>query len=185
MRFQAFQRATQIVALFIIICIQPGHSLTSPSSNRRHFLSQSSATATALLLFTSVPPAAHAIPMVTIEEFRSILRDNARSIARVEFSGPRQETVTVFLQDGTTTFGISNVVDSPVDPRSPLQVQAMCRDNNVQVQFTQLEALLKGKGRGKLYTNERVQQANIKQQEKVERMAQDEVERQDALKRMQ
>lgn len=173
MRFQLLATAVAFLATF-------QETTSFHASSRRSFISQS--TATAALLWTAQP--AHAIPMVTIEEFRTILRDNARSISRVEFSGPRQETVVVLLQDGTT-FGISNVVDSPVDPRSPLQVQAMCRENDVPVKFTELEALLRGKGRGKLYTNERVQQANLKEQEKLARMAQDEVERQEALKRME
>ncbi|GAX26804.1 hypothetical protein FisN_9Lh073 [Fistulifera solaris] len=168
--------AATLYTLFPAVC----HGFGT-SSSRRTFLSQSSA---ALIVATTCQQPAHAIPMVTINEFRTILRDSARSIARVEFSGPRQETVTVVLQDGTT-FGISDVIDSSVDPRSPLQVQAMCRENDVPVKFTELEALLQGKGRGKLYTNERVQQANLKEQERLARMAQDEVERQDALKRME
>lgn len=175
MRFHPLQITTTLLALLPTECNGFG------TASRRNFLSQSTAAAT--LLATCLQPA-HAIPMVTIDEFRTILRDNSRSIARVEFSGPRQETVLVFLQDGTT-FGISDVIDSSVDPRSPLQVQAMCRENDVSVKFTELEALLQGKGRGKMYTNERVQQANVKEQEKKARMAQDEIERQDALKRME
>ena len=173
MRFHAFA---------ILLALSECHGFGTSSSRRTFLLSQSTAVASLLLL--TLPKPAHAIPMVTISEFRTILRDNSRSLARVEFSGPRQETVLVVLQDGTT-FGISDVVDSPVDPRSPLQVQAMCRENEVPVKFTDLEALLQGKGRGKLYTNERVQQANLKEEEKKARMAQDEVDRQAALQRME
>lgn len=67
------------------------------------------------------------VPMLTTKEFLIILRDSAKSIQRVEFSGPKAETVRVKLIDGTS-FGISDVIESPTDPRSPLKVQAACRE---------------------------------------------------------
>lgn len=67
------------------------------------------------------------MPMLTTDEFLIVLRDSAKAIQRVEFSGPKAETVVVRLVDGTA-FGISDVVESPTDPRSPLKVQAACRE---------------------------------------------------------
>lgn len=67
------------------------------------------------------------IPVITTDEFLIILRDSAKSIQRVEFSGPKAETVRVKLIDGTQ-FGLSDVVESSTDPRSPLKVQAACRE---------------------------------------------------------
>lgn len=67
------------------------------------------------------------VPMLSLDEFLVILRDSARSIQRVEFSGPRGETVRVRLIDGTA-FGIKDIIESPTDPRSPLKVQAACRE---------------------------------------------------------
>lgn len=67
------------------------------------------------------------IPMLSTDEFMVIVRDSARSIQRVEFSGPSSETVRVLLIDGTV-FGLNDVIESPVDPRSPLKVQAACRE---------------------------------------------------------
>ena len=67
------------------------------------------------------------IPMITTSEFLTIVRDSARSIQRVEFSGPKGETVQVRLIDGTV-FGLNDVVESSTDPRSPLKVQAACRE---------------------------------------------------------
>ena len=67
------------------------------------------------------------VPMLTTEEFFIIVRDSAKSIQRVDFSGPKSETVRVLLIDGTV-FGISDVVESSTDPRSPLKVQAACRE---------------------------------------------------------
>ena len=69
------------------------------------------------------------VPMLSLDEFLIILRDSARSIQRVEFSGPQAETVRVRLIDGTV-FGIKDIIESPTDPRSPLKVQAACREFN-------------------------------------------------------
>jgi hypothetical protein len=77
------------------------------------------------------------IPMLTTDEFLIIVRDSARSIQRVEFDGPKGETVRVRLIDGTA-FGISDVIESPIDPRSPLKVQAACRE--AKSKFWQLNA---------------------------------------------
>lgn len=114
--------------------------------------------------------------MVTTEQFRIIVRDSARSIDRVEFRGPQNVNVMAVLVDGTQ-FIISDVVESPVDPRSPLQIAAICRENAIQTRFVDLEAVLaKTPKRTKLYTNARVQEAQIKEKEKQARMAQDEAE---------
>ena len=67
------------------------------------------------------------VPMLSLDEFLVILRDSAKSIQRVEFSGPQAETVRVRLIDGTV-FGLSDIIESPTDPRSPLKVQAACRE---------------------------------------------------------
>jgi hypothetical protein len=67
------------------------------------------------------------IPMLTTDQFLVIVRDSARSIQRVEFDGPKGETVRVRLIDGTS-FGLNDVIESPIDPRSPLKVQAACRE---------------------------------------------------------
>lgn len=87
--------------------------------------------ASAGLFVVSSPFAALAdgekVPMLSTEEFFTIVRDSARSIQRVEFSGVKSETVRVRLIDGTV-FGLNDVVESPTDPRSPLKVQAACRE---------------------------------------------------------
>jgi len=123
--------------------------------------------------------------MVTASEFDIILRDSARSIDRVDFSGPRSETVTVRLVDGTA-FGIKDVVESPSDPRSPLKIAAACKAYQVPYRFVDLEAALaSGSTRQKkVYTNTRVLEAASKQQEKKARMEEDEVLRQAELAAM-
>ena len=127
---------------------------------------------------------ANAIPMVTTDEFGIILRDSPRSIEVVEFSGPKSETVTVRLVDGTA-FGIKDVVESSTDPRSPLKVSAACRENGVKTRFTELESLIARSPKKKLYTNQRVQDAQEKEREKQERIRRDEEERLEAVRRME
>jgi hypothetical protein len=139
-------------------------------------------TATILLPF---PQPAYAIPMVTTEEFTSIVRDSARSINVVEFSGPKSETVLVRLVDGTA-FGIKDVVESPIDPRSPLKIAAVCNANNISYKFVDIESLLASSSTGKKknYANARVLEAAEKQKEKALRMQQDEELRQAELAEM-
>ena len=117
---------------------------------------------------------AHAIPMITTDEFRIILRDSAQAIKLVEFSGPKSEVVTVKLVDGTS-FGLSDVIESSIDPRSPLKIAAMCRENLVATKFASLEAALSSAPKKKkIYSNERVQIAAEKEKARKERMEQDE-----------
>lgn len=126
-----------------------------------------------------------AITMVTTEEFFTILKDSARSIRVVEFSGPKSETVTVRLVDGTA-FGIKDVIESPTDPRSPLRVSAACRENQVPTKFLDIEALLAtAPKKKKVYSNERVLEANEKEKERQARIAQDEEARLAELYRLE
>ena len=140
---------------------------------------------TAVAPLTFSPSPALAIPMVSTEEFSSIIRDSARSIETVEFSGPKSETVVVVLVDGTN-FGINDVIESPTDPRSPLKIAAMCKANQIPYRFLNIESLLNATPRKKkMYTNARVLEAAEKQKEKELRMQQDEALRQEALREMQ
>lgn len=140
------------------------------------------------LLLSSQPAYAadtNTIPTVTTDEFLLILRDSARSIKDVEFTGPKSETVVVKLADGTA-FGIRDVVESPTDPRSPLKIAAYCRENQVPTRFLTIEqALASAPKRKKVYTNERVAEANAKEQERRARMEQDEQARLAELYRLQ
>ena len=125
------------------------------------------------------------IPMVTVDELGIIMRDSPFSIQVVEFSGPKSETVTVRLVDGTS-FGLKDIFESATDPRSPLKVAAACRENNVKTRFVDLESVLaKAPKKKKLYTNQRVQDAQEKEKEKQERIRRDEEERLAALRRME
>lgn len=127
---------------------------------------------------------ASAIPMLKTSEFEVIMRDSPYSIQVVEFSGPKSETVTVRLVDGTS-FGIKDVVESSIDPRSPLKIAATCRENQVKTRFVDLESFLSTTPKKKtLYTNERVQVAQQKEREKAERLRKDEEERLEALRRL-
>jgi hypothetical protein len=141
-------------------------------------------TAVLVPLALGIQPA-NAIPMVTADEFYVLIRDSALSVQVVEFSGPKSETVVVRLVDGTS-FGIKDIIESPVDPRSPLKVAAECRENNVKTRFVDFESVLaKAPRKSKLYTNQRVQDAAEKEREKMERMRLDEEERLAALLRME
>jgi hypothetical protein len=122
--------------------------------------------------------------MVTTAEFDIILRDSARSVQVVEFSGPKNENVVVRLVDGTS-FGIRDVVESPTDPRSPLKIAAVCRENKVPTRFVDIEAVLaSAPKKKKIYANTRVLEAAEKEKEKAARMQQDEEERLAALAKM-
>mmetsp|Transcript_19329 Transcript_19329/g.53888 ORF Transcript_19329/g.53888 Transcript_19329/m.53888 type:complete len:250 (+) Transcript_19329:212-961(+) len=152
------------------------NNLSFSDEKRRNFLASSfAAAATGLFSFRQ---SASAIPMASVDEFDSILRDSPLSVQIVEFSGPRSESVTVKLVDGTV-FGIKGIIESPTDPRSPLKVAAACREANVKTRFVDLEAMLAGATtkKKKLYTNERVQKAYELQAAQKERMRQDELER--------
>ena len=142
--------------------------------DRRAFLVTSVATTFCLQAVLTTPLPALAIPMVTTPEFESVLRDSARSVQVVEFSGPRSTIATVRLVDGTT-FGINDIVESSTDPRSPLQLAATCRQYKVPCKFVMLEAALSSvPKKKKLYQNEIVQKAAGKEKLRKERMQQDE-----------
>lgn len=159
--------------------------------NRRSVFDSMRSTVAMIGIATSVtttlairPSIVYAIPMVTIPEFESILRDSSRSIEQVEFSGPRSESVVVKLIDGTT-FGIADVIESTTDPRSPLKIAASCKAYQVPVRFVDLENIVASTPRRKKdYSNERVLQAETKQREKRIRMQQDEELRQSELASM-
>ncbi|KAL7560574.1 hypothetical protein ACA910_001439 [Epithemia clementina (nom. ined.)] len=160
-------------------------------AQRRWFLISTTTAASSLFLSpneaTAVanPNSNNNLPLITTQEFGILLRESAQAIQVVEFSGPKSETVIVQLVDGTA-FGLSDVVESPVDPRSPLKVAAMCRENRVPAKFVFLEAALKSAPKKNvLYTNERVLEAAEKEKEKQARMQQDETERLAQLYRMQ
>ena len=144
-------------------------------NNRRNFLVSSfAASATGLFSFQQ---SAMAMPMATAEEFNTVVRDSPLSIKVVEFSGPKSETVVVKLLDGTV-FGIKDVVESSIDPRSPLKIVATCKSANVKTSFVELEALLAGSPKKKkMYTNERVQKAYELQAAQKERIRLDELDR--------
>jgi hypothetical protein len=145
--------------------------------DRRVFLVNSVATTSGLLAVLTTPLAALAIPMVSTPEFESVLRDSARSVQVVEFSGPRSTIATVRLVDGTT-FGINDIIESSTDPRSPLQLAATCRQYKVPCKFVMLEeALSSVPKKKKLYQNEIVQKAAGKEKLRKERMQQDENDR--------
>ena len=144
-------------------------------NNRRNFL-VSSFVATATGLF-SFQQSAMAMPMATVDEFNTVVRDSPLSIKVVEFSGPKSETVVVKLLDGTV-FGIKDIVESSIDPRSPLKVVATCKSANVKTSFVDLEAMLAGSPKKKkMYTNERVQKAYELQAAQKERIRLDELDR--------
>jgi hypothetical protein len=160
-------------------------SFVSPSDNkepsRRAFLVAGLAAAAA---FQATPSYA-VMPMVTADEFNIILRDSSRGITRVEFSGPKSDTVIVRLVDGTA-FGIKDVIESSFDPRSPLKIAAACRENKVPTRFVDIEAVLATTTkRKKMYTNSRVAEAARKEGEKKVRLQQDEEDRLAALYRQE
>lgn len=155
----------------------------SDENGRRKFLVNSFA-ATAMVLL-SFQQSAMAIPMASVDEFETILKDSPLSIQVVEFSGPRSETVVVKLLDGTV-FGIKDVVESATDPRSPLKVSAACREANVKTKFVDFEAILAGSPKKKkIYTNERVQKAYELQAAQKERIRLDELDRLAQLAKME
>lgn len=107
------------------------------------------------------------------------------SVQVVEFSGPKSETVIVKLVDGTT-FGIKDVIESSTDPRSPLKLAAACRESGVKTKFVDLESVLaSAPKKKKLYTNQRVQEAQEKERERQERIRRDEEERLEQLRKLE
>lgn len=149
-------------------------------SSRRGFL----VGAGAITGVISLQQSAVAIPLLTVDELGIILRDSPYSVQIVEFSGPKAETITVKLVDGTS-FGLKDIIESSTDPRSPLKVAAACREVGVKTKFVDLEALLTKTPKKKLYTNQRVQDAQAKTKAQEERMRQDEEDRLAALQKME
>jgi len=146
---------------------------------RRKFLTTAVGSFTAVSTgILSFQQSAMAIPMASVDEFGILLKDSPSSVDVVEFSGPKGETIVVKLVDGTQ-FGIKDIVESAVDPRSPLKVQANCNEAGVTTKFVDLETMLNGLDvkKRKVYTNERVQKATVKNEERKERMRLDEEDR--------
>ena len=162
-------------------------------TRRRSFLSNLLGASSVLLLLPSASDATatEIIPSVTSAEFDVILKDSAKSILAVELSGPKSETAIVRLVDGTT-FTISDLVESSTDPRSPLKLVARCRLYKIPIKNIGLLSALSGEGslisdsgkKKKSYMNPRVQEAEKKEKEKRERMAEDERDRLEELYKM-
>ena len=165
-----------------------------PITRRRSFLSNLLGASSVLLLLPSASDATatEIIPSVTSAEFDAILKDSAKSILAVELSGPKSETAIVRLVDGTT-FTISDLVESSTDPRSPLKLVARCRLYKIPIKNIGLLSALSGEGslisdsgkKKKSYMNPRVQEAEKKEKEKRERMAEDERDRLEELYKME
>mmetsp|Transcript_16554 Transcript_16554/g.21661 ORF Transcript_16554/g.21661 Transcript_16554/m.21661 type:complete len:213 (+) Transcript_16554:109-747(+) len=156
-------------------------------ANRRAFMQTGIVSIAAAFATGNVAPspAFAAMPMVTTDEFSTLLKDSAQAVQVVEFSGPKSETIIVRLVDGTS-FGIKDIVESSVDPRSPLKIAAICRENRVKTKFLVLAAALENAPKRKvLYTNERVLEAAEKEKAKAARIAKDEEARMAELFRMQ
>ncbi len=163
-------------------------------TRRRSFLSNLLGASSVLLLLPSASDATatEIIPSVTSAEFDAILKDSAKSILAVELSGPKSETAIVRLVDGTT-FTISDLVESSTDPRSPLKLVARCRLYKIPIKNIGLLSALSGDGslisdsgkKKKSYMNPRVQEAEKKEKEKRERMAEDERDRLEELYKME
>jgi hypothetical protein len=152
-------------------------------STRRSFFTQSAGSLLSGIMIASTvgvlggsPQVANALPSISVLEFESILKESAKSIQGVAMSGPKSETAIVTLMDGTQ-FGISDLYESPTDPRSPLKLVATCRSYNVPTKID-FPALSDTKSKKKVvYMNQRVRDAAEKEKAKKERMEQDEVER--------
>jgi hypothetical protein len=163
-------------------------SFVSPSDNHNHHHGEEPSRRAFLVAGLAAAAAFQATPsyaamsMVTADEFNIILRDSSRGITRVEFSGPKSDTVIVRLVDGTA-FGIKDVIESSTDPRSPLKIAANCREYKVPTRFVDIEAVLSTTGgkKKKMYTNSRVAEASRKEAEKKVRLEQDEEDRLAAL----
>ena len=192
----ALPRSTSASALQAIVPNnhEPTVDVTNNVTRRRSFLSNLIGASSALLLLPSASNAAatEIIPSVTSAEFDVILKDSAKSILAVELSGPKSETAIVRLVDGTT-FTISDLVESSTDPRSPLKLVARCRLYKIPIKNAGLLGSLSGEGslisnsgkKKKSYMNPRVQEAEKKEKEKRERMAEDERERLEELYKME
>jgi hypothetical protein len=188
----------QRLSVFSVVALAPNLSPQNgaqqlphhPRQGRRAFLAAGTTVCTAAAVAATTvfghPPSALAIPMVTTDEFSTILRDSSRSVQVVEFAGPSSEQVTVRLVDGTA-FGISDVIESPTDPRSPLKIAAYCNAYKVPTKFVNIEAMLASapNKKTKVYANARVQEAAVKEKARQLRIQADEELRQVELAAMQ
>ena len=155
--------------------------------SRRTFLSKVIGISTASIFGTISPSSAWAadLPMVTLREFEDILKDSYKSVAIVELGGIKGEIVTVKLVDGTE-FGISDIIDSPTDPRSPLKLVSTCKGYGIPTKFTYLDGFLDtSPKRKKVYMNNRLAEAAVKEEAKKKRMEEDEQARLKALFEME
>ena len=128
------------------------------------------------------------IPMVSLEEFEKILKTSAKSVQLVELYSysNKSQTAIVTLVDGAV-FGISDLVESSTDPRSPLNLVATLRGYNVPYKFPLLEAALsktETSGKRKVYLNEAAIVAGKKEEAKRKRIANDEVDRLAAVRKL-
>jgi len=194
----AFQSSSSSSKQQTIVCMNNNDDGDSNHSQRRNFLGSVSSSILGITTALSSPlfttngqplnvPAAWAIPMATTAEFEGLLKGGAKSVEVVEFNGPKNDIVTVKLIDGTI-FGISDVIESSVDPRSPLKIAATCREYKVPTKFVGLEAVLATSSTSKkkqVYMNERVLEAAKKEKEKKERLAQDEADRLRQIREME
>mmetsp|Transcript_23221 Transcript_23221/g.50295 ORF Transcript_23221/g.50295 Transcript_23221/m.50295 type:complete len:226 (+) Transcript_23221:94-771(+) len=170
------------------------HDEPSNSKNimmqRRSLLSSLLAASSTLFLLPTITNAETL--SISSDEFDVILKDSAKSILTVELSGPKSETAIVKLVDGTT-FTISDLVESSVDPRSPLKLVARCRLYKIPVRNTGMVSAVTGEGniisssgkKKKNFANPRVQKAEALNVKKRERMAEDERERLEELYKME
>lgn len=123
--------------------------------------------------------------MVTVMEFEEILKDSYKSVAIVEFGGVKGENAVVKLIDGTE-FGISDIVESSTDPRSPLKLVATCKGYDIPTKFTYLDGFLASSPkRKKVYMNDRLAEAAKKEELKRIRIQEDEQARLKALYEME
>jgi len=164
------------------------HAIPPSSDDRRAFLLDTIATVSCGICATILlPDNAFAMSGVTVAEFEILVRDSAKSIKSVVFSGPKGETAVVTLADDTQ-FAITDLIESSIDPRSPLKLAATCRLNNVPTKFSTYEDAVRsaspGSKKKKVYMNKRIQRADQLNKEKKIRMAQDEVERLEELERI-
>lgn len=160
------------------------------NENRRSFLT-STLVSTSIIATSSIilPKIALAIPGVTVAEFESILKDSAKSVSLVEFSGAKNDQALVTLIDGTQ-FKIIDLYESSTDPRSPLKLIATCRAYKIPTKSKGLEEAVmsmtsSGSKKKKVYMNSRVKLAAELEAEKKIRLEEDERERQAELARMQ
>lgn len=160
------------------------------NENRRSFLT-STLVSTSIIATSSIilPKIALAIPGVTVAEFESILKDSAKSVSLVEFSGAKNDQALVTLIDGTQ-FKIIDLYESSTDPRSPLKLIATCRAYKIPTKSKGLEEAVmsmtsSGSKKKKVYMNSRVKLAAELEAEKKIRLEEDERERLAELARMQ